>query len=64
MMAKQIKVLVNVKFSWWIFVYLNTLTFFCATFNVFPNLDKVEYWIRKSIKIKSVKIIGEPQHGN
>lgn len=51
----KLKIKVNISYSWWLPIYLNTLEFMCETHNLEPNQEAVGKVIKKSIKIKLAK---------
>ena len=43
--------------AWFKYIYLPATLFFCAClqwagYDVMPNMDKLEYWMKKAIKIE------------
>ena len=51
----KFKIKVNISYSWWLPIYLNTLEFLCVSHNLEPNLEEGSKLIKKAIKIKLVK---------
>lgn len=49
-MSKSV-VIIKVKVSWWVPLYLESLIFFCNTFGLQPDYDKVSDVISKGIKV-------------
>ena len=51
----KLKIKVNISYSWWWPVYLNTLDFICETHNLEPNQEAISKVLKRAIKIKLVK---------
>lgn len=51
----KFKIKVNISYSWWLPIYLNTLDFMCVSHNLESNQKAVGNILKKAIKIKLVK---------
>ncbi len=48
----QIKVTIEVRYRWWVPLYLHALSAFCMTFGTLPDADKVGRVIERGIVLK------------
>ena len=46
----------EIRVAWWVFPYLNTVRWMSYLIDVEPNMDRVDYWLRKGLTIKPVAI--------
>lgn len=47
---------IEIRVAWWLFPYLNTVRALSFLLDVEPNMDRVDYWIRKGLTFKPVAI--------
>lgn len=47
---------IEIRVAWWLFPYLNTVRGLSCLLGLDPNMDRVDYWVRKGLKIKLVFI--------
>lgn len=45
---------VQIRLSWWLLCYLNTLVLLCNHFDVEPNWERVEFWLARGIRAEVV----------
>lgn len=43
---------VEIKFAWWGWVYLHTLRLFLITFDAEPNMERLDYWVGKFMRVR------------
>lgn len=46
---------VKIEFKWWFRVYLNTLASLCSMTGTEPNMERVEYWLKRGFTMRIVK---------
>lgn len=46
---------IEVRVTWWLLVYLNALVFFCTVMNTLPDEEKLETVIKRGIKARVLK---------
>jgi hypothetical protein len=49
-------VAVELRFRWWLRIYLGTMQFLCWTTGAEPNMDRVAFWVKKGCKIVLVPV--------
>jgi hypothetical protein len=47
----MIQASITIRLAWWAELYLCAVAFFCNTFFLEPDMEKVEYWIMKGVTI-------------
>lgn len=47
---------IEIRVAWWLFPYLNTVRVLCYLLGVEPNMDRVDYWVRKGLTFKPAAI--------
>lgn len=45
-------VTVEVRLSWWLRLYLQTLGFLCCVLKTEPDWERLEVWIRRGIHVR------------
>lgn len=46
---------IRVSTKWWMRIYINTLIVLCQLTGAQPNMDRVDYWLRRGVTFKVVK---------